>query len=345
MQITKTTDPQVKPKIIMVCYGNGGVGKTTFASTAPNPLLVDCENGAKYFGLRGIKMDVANITEWGDMKGLVEVAQSGDYETIVIDPVGELMEKLKRFMIAKADAKLVMRDGSPTIAGWGWLKDTMRTTLKVLRDSGCHILINAHVSEQDDEGKILKRPMLMTKLSDEIINMVDVVGYMEVVKLGDEEKRVIRVDSTSDKYLAKDRTGQLGKVIPPNFSEIIEACQGNKKFKWSAQDAIVDTDGSDDETEPEEKDLAPMPEKKSVKKSTVSDKIPKSQVEEGEDPQAEIKMKIEDLKKKIEAEEADYSNMFDNQTQTKKYQDALAKQGLGITKMKKDLKALEAELE
>lgn len=263
MQITKTTDPQAKPKIIMICYGNGGVGKTTFGSTAPKPLLVDCENGAKYFGLRGINMDVAQIREWSDMKGLVEVAQSGDYETIIIDPVGELMEKLKRFMIQKADKKLVMLDGSPTMAGWGWLKDTMRTTLKVLRDSGCHILINAHVSEQDDEGKILKRPMLMTKLSDEIINMVDIVGYMEVVNTEDGEKRVIRVDSASDKYLAKDRTGQLGKIIPPNFTEIIDACQGTKKFKWSNANAL---EATPEKVEEEVKATA-------GKKSSVKDKL------------------------------------------------------------------------
>lgn len=277
MKITKTTDPQAKPSIIMIVYGNGGVGKTTFASTAPKPLLVDCENGAKYFGLRGIKMDVARVNDWSDMKGLFEIAQSGEYDTIIIDPVGELMEKLKRFMITKGDKKLVMLDGSPTMAGWGWLKDTMRTTLKVLRDSGCHILINAHVSEQDDEGKILKRPMLMTKLSDEIINMVDIVGYMEVVNTEDGEKRIIRVDSASDKYLAKDRTGQLGKIIPPNFSEIIEACQGTKTFKWSNKEALVS------EETPEEEGKEAL-----SKKSSVKDKMKKADSKKVEEETEEV---------------------------------------------------------
>lgn len=270
MKITKTTDPQEKPKIIMIVYGNGGVGKTTFASTAPKALLVDCENGAKYFGLRGINIDVAKIQTWSDMQGLFEVAQSGEYETIVIDPIGELMEKLKRFMVEKGDKKLVMMDGSPTMAGWGWLKDKMRSTLKILRDSGCNILIVAHVSEEKDEDKILKRPMLMTKLSDEMINMVDIVGYMEVVKIEDEDKRIIRVDSASDKYIAKDRTGQLGKIIPPNFSDIIDACQGTKTFKWSSAKAL------EGKTTDEE---APK-----GKKSSVKDKLNKAKkVEEAEE--------------------------------------------------------------
>lgn len=284
MKITRTTDPQEKPKIMMIVYGNGGVGKTTFSATAPKPLLVDCENGSKYFGLRGIKMDVAKVNVWSDMQGLFEVARSGEYDTIIIDPVGELMEKLKRYMIERGDKKLVQSDGSPSMAGWGWLKDTMRSTLKVLRDSGCHILIVAHVSEEKDEDKVLKRPMLMTKLSDEIINMVDIVGYMEVVKVDEGEKRIIRVDSASDKYLAKDRTGQLGKIIPPDFSEIIDACQGNKTFKWSSPKALEANGGVEDEGEG---DAPEAPKKTGAKKSSVKDKLKKASAKKVEEESEE----------------------------------------------------------
>ena len=53
MKLMNTMDKIVKPSILMCVYGEGGVGKTTFCSTAPNPIMADCENGAKYFGLRG----------------------------------------------------------------------------------------------------------------------------------------------------------------------------------------------------------------------------------------------------------------------------------------------------
>lgn len=256
MKIVKSDDPQVKPSIIMMVYGAGGVGKTTFSSTAPKPLLVDCENGSKYFGLRGIKMDVAKIGTWSDMEGLFDIAKSGDYETIVIDPIGELMEKLKRFMIAKGDKKLVQSDGSPSMAGWGWLKDTMRSTIKILRDSGANLLLIAHVEEKMDEEKLVKRPMIMTKISDELVNMVDIVGYMTVISDPDTgEKRIIIVDPASDKYVAKDRTGQLGKYIPPNFKEIIEASQGTKTFSWSNANALK-AGAKKEKTEDEEADEA-----------------------------------------------------------------------------------------
>lgn len=234
MKIINTGDPQNKPPVIMLVYGEGGVGKTTFAATAPKPLLADCEGGTKYFGLRGIHIPVAVIEKWGDMKDVLEIAKSDEYDTIIIDPIGELMDKLKRYMIALGDSKLVQKDGSPTMAGWGWLKKVMREYLKALRDSGKHTLIIAHIEEKSDEDRMVKRPKVETKLSDELVNMVDVVGYMTVVNTADEgEKRVIIVDPANDKYTAKDRTGQLGKFIPPDFSAIIKACQGTESYSWS----------------------------------------------------------------------------------------------------------------
>lgn len=235
MKVFNTSDPTVKPSILMVVYGHGGVGKTTFAASAPNPIIADCENGSKYFGLRGISADVAVIESWADMKEFAEVAVRNDkYDTIVIDPIGELMEKLNKYMISHADTKLVQKDGAPTMAGWGWLKKTMRDYLKLLRDSGKNVVIIAHVEEKDDDGRLVKRPMVATKLSDELVNMVDIVGYMTTAS--DPEsggmKRVIVVDPDSDKFVAKDRTGRLGRFIEPNFSKIVDGVRGDKSYSW-----------------------------------------------------------------------------------------------------------------
>ena len=255
MQIYNTGDAQKKPSIVMMVYGEGGTGKTTFAATAPKPIIADCENGAKYFGLRGIKVDVAQIQGWSDMGEFLAIAQTDRYDTVIIDPIGELMEKLRRYMVAKGDAKLVMKDGSPTMAGWGWLKKTMKDYVKVLRDTGKNVIIIAHVDEKDDEGRLVKRPKIETKISDDLIGMVDIVGYFTVTTDADgNEKRIIIVDPASDKYVAKDRTGQLGKYIPPNFQEIVEACQGSKTFAWSnpKADTIVYPEDKPAETVQEE---------------------------------------------------------------------------------------------
>lgn len=234
MKVFNSLSPTEKPSILMVVYGEGGVGKTTFAATAPRPIIADCENGSKYFGLRGIESDVAIIEKWDDIQEFMEIALTDNYDTVIIDPIGELMEKLIAYMRNKADSKLVQRDGNPTMAGWGWLKSTMRTFLKTMRDSGKHIVIVAHVQERDDEGRVIKRPMIATKLSEELVNLVDIVGYMTTVSDTDsgDTKRVIIVDPASDKYVAKDRTGRLGRFIEPDFTKIVDGVRGDADYAW-----------------------------------------------------------------------------------------------------------------
>jgi phage nucleotide-binding protein len=243
LKIAMSDSSQIQPSVVMLVYGPGGVGKTTFSSTAPKPIIADCENGAKYFGLRGIKnVPIAAIRSWMDFFELGQLVKDNpEYETIVIDPIGELMEKLITHMKNKKDSKLVQVDGSPTMAGWGWLKSTLRDALKVLRDTGKHIIIIAHVQEKDDEGKIVKRPMVATKLSEELVNMVDIVGFMTVLRDGEDLKRVIMVEPDNEKYVAKDRTGQLGRIIPPDFMKIIEAARGTGDYEWMKETATRKT--------------------------------------------------------------------------------------------------------
>ena len=309
MEIKKTTDPTVKPSTIMLVYGNGGVGKTTFASTAPKPLLVDCENGSKFFGLRGIEMDVAQVRDWKDMSGLFEIAKSGAYETIVIDPIGELMEKLKRYMVNMGDKKLVQSDGSPSMAGWGWLKDTMRSPIKILLNSGCNIILIAHVDEKGDEDRIIKRPMIMTKLSDEIVNMVDIVGYMTVIQQDGEDKRIIIVDPTSDNYVAKDRTSQLGKYVPPNFTDIVNACQGNKVYSWSSEKAKTAPQTAQEPSGEEKETETPKP-SNGVEKTAVSEKLAKAGAKKPRIKAEKLETEdLEDIDGPGKGENGDYSGM------------------------------------
>lgn len=290
MKLYNTQDPQVKPSIVMMVYGEGGVGKTTFGASAPKAIIADCENGAKYFSLRGIKVDIAQIEKWSDMKEFLDIVKTQDYQTIVIDPIGELMDKLKRYMVALGDSKLVQKDGSPTMAGWGWLKKTMRDYIKVLRDTGKNVLIVAHIEETKDEDRMIKRPKVETKLSDELVNMVDVVGYMTTVNDGEGSKRVIIVDPGNDKYTAKDRTGQLGKIIEPDFDKIVNACQGNKTYSWSSDEAVKNKEKKEVEKETKKEENVDL-EKELAKDGKVE------KVVNGKDKVKDIQNKLKNYKK------------------------------------------------
>lgn len=233
LKILKTASREFKPKVNMLVYGHGGVGKTSFAATAPRPVFADCEGGTMYFGRRGIDVDVARIQTWRDMEEFYLLVKNSDYETVIIDPANEALEKLITQL--KENPTLVNKTDGLTLQGWGVAKDRMRSFLKAIRDLDKHVIIVAHVDEKQDEGQTLKkRPKLQANLSQELIDMMDIVAYMQTIR-GDDGtvRRILRVQPDSDSFEAKDRTATLGEIIEPDFKKIIEAVVENKQFVWT----------------------------------------------------------------------------------------------------------------
>lgn len=247
MEIKNTKDyPKNVPLMILV-YGMGGVGKTTFASTFPNALLMDFENGAKYFGQRGIEIDVLQRTGWFESKEYESLKKAVEkYDTLVIDPIGEAMQKIINSPSISGAKYRQGGSGDLTMAGWGKVKENMRNFIKWLRDTGKHVVIIAHVDEQMDGETMVKRPLIATKLSDELITMVDIVAYMSSVKAVDKEtgesevKRVLVIDPTDETKISKDRTGKLGKYVKPEYSAIAKSLNfesnNNKKDDKNTED-------------------------------------------------------------------------------------------------------------
>ena len=223
MEIKNTRDYPNVPNINMLIYGQGGVGKSTFGATFPKPLFLDFENGVKYFKQRGIEVPVYQLQDFPSKKEQAEIIAyvNKAFDTVILDPIGEAMEKLIKNRELINGKKYRQQDGSLTMAGWGKIKDEMRGFIKALRDTGKNVVIIAHSTAiQDGEVQRL-RPLLATKLIDELIAMVDIVGYLDVIKLeGEEYKRIIRVNPADEKYDAKDRTGALPSVVKPDYKWI-----------------------------------------------------------------------------------------------------------------------------
>ncbi len=214
MKIEKTAEINPGDSLVTIIYGKGGVGKTSFAASAPDCLLLDFENGSKYLGERGINIDVIRFDAWfteGDTKQLSGLIQS--YKTIAVDPLGEVMEKIIDSPRLNSK-KYRQADGSLTMAGWGEAKAMLIRFIKWLRDTGKYIILIAHDDEQKDGETICHRLQVQTKARDVIQNMVDVVGYLGVSKEG---SRILYTPRQTDRFDSKDRTGRLPEMV--NISE------------------------------------------------------------------------------------------------------------------------------
>ena len=214
MTIENTNNIHVEDNIAMILYGRGGVGKTTFAASAPKPLLIDFENGSKFLGERGFSCSVVRMKEWfthDDLLQLKEVLPN--FDTVILDPIGEAMEKLINSK-ALDGKKFRQSDGTLSMAGWGEAKKQMKSLVKWLRDSGKNVILVAHVAEGKDGENTTYRIQIATKLSDELPTMVDIISYMGVRKNSDGKKEVILyTPAQGGNFDSKDRTGRLPEVI------------------------------------------------------------------------------------------------------------------------------------
>lgn len=218
MTIESTKNISPDNNIVMILYGRGGVGKTTFAATAPKPLIIDFENGTKYLGERGLNADVIRMAEWftpNDKMQLKSILPK--YDTIILDPIGEAMEKL---IASKGldGRKFRAPDGGLTMVGWGEAKRQMKELVKWLRDAGKNVILIAHVAEGKDGEVTTYRIQIQTKLSDELPTMVDIISYMGVQKGKDGKASVVLyTPAQGGNFDSKDRTGRVPETV--NVSE------------------------------------------------------------------------------------------------------------------------------
>lgn len=207
IQIIRSTEMKA-PSLVMCIYGPGGVGKSTLASTAPKPIFIDAEEGTKAFGARGIDVPVINIKKWSDVQeAWSAIKDDKSFETVVIDPVGAFLDCL--IDQVKAGSEM-------NIKKWGEAKDKMRKFIWTVKSSGKHVIFVAHEELKGDEDVQLRQPLLAANLSQELVNLCDVVGHYRV---DNNNKRSILV-RPDGKFSAKDRFDALGKLVDvPDLKE------------------------------------------------------------------------------------------------------------------------------
>lgn len=245
LKITK--GKQTKPQKVVI-YGPEGIGKTTFASKFPNPLIIDTEGGSCH-------LDVSRTDcpkSWDEFINAVHDCADTEFATIVIDTADWAEQVCIESICQKNNVKSIESFGYGK--GYTYIGEEFARLLKACDEliaKGKHVVITAHAKmrkfEQPDEmGAYDRWEMKLTRqvapLVKEWADMVLFCNYQTIVitdsnnsKKAQGGKRVVYA-SHHPCWDAKNRHG-LPDKFDMDFSKIAHCFETEKTEKAEIEKA------------------------------------------------------------------------------------------------------------
>lgn len=203
--LTKPEDLAQNLKFKGLIYGQPGIGKSTLALSAPNPVVIDADNGMNRVEPH-LRVPSLQVSSYAQILELLESNELDIFDTIIFDTIGAVLEVMEPYLI-KMNPKNAKNNGTLSLQGYGERKRTFNALVRIANEKGKNILFVAHEKEEKDgENKII-RPDIPGSSGADIIKILDFVGYMEAKGA----KRTISFYPT-ERYYAKNSL-QLDDVI------------------------------------------------------------------------------------------------------------------------------------
>lgn len=167
--------------IKMMVYGQPGIGKSTMALSAPNPVLFDFDGGVQRVNV-AFQCPTLQVKNWEQaIQALDELRQGGvECSTIVIDTAGKMLDFMSDF-IMRNDSKMKQRDGSLSLKGYGARKVMFQNFLRDVAMMGKNIVFVAHEKEDKDGDVKIVRPEIGGSSAGDLMKELDLVGYVQAV--------------------------------------------------------------------------------------------------------------------------------------------------------------------
>lgn len=229
---------ELPERFLMLVVGKTKVGKTTFASTFPEPLIISMDNGTVALENPAYVAEVSDLSEFDAVVKLLyqqwKAYERGEidefiYKTIVVDPITVLNEWVENKVCKERGIKAV--GDADWGAGWADARREMLVRLQTLKKiKVCNLILIGHIDERSSatmEVLDLKRIELPGKLKNLITGIVDLVAYLrvsddEVEYRGRKTQKRILSFSAISAWEAGSRFPELeGIEIEPTYQNLI----------------------------------------------------------------------------------------------------------------------------
>ena len=206
-------------KIRMLIAGYPGIGKSTLALSAPNPLHIDVDFGIDRIEPRYRKAYI-QPQSYDEILGDLTPINLQNYDTLVFDTGGKLISLMSLWAIKK-DSKYGKRDGSLSLKGYGFVgKEFVRLMDYCFYELQKNIVIVFHATEEKDGDNTRLRIKVEGQTKNNVWESMDLGGFVEIYG----NDRTIGF-SNCERYFAKGTRGisgirkipDLGPTSPNDF--------------------------------------------------------------------------------------------------------------------------------
>lgn len=196
-------------KIRMLIAGYPGIGKSTLALSAPNPLHIDVDFGIDRIEPRYRKPYI-QPKSYDEILGDLTPMNLQDFDTLVFDTGGKLISLMSLWAIKK-DPKYGQRDGSLSLKGYGFVgKEFVRLMDYCFYELQKNIVIVFHATEEKDGDNTRLRIKVEGQTKNNVWEPMDLGGFVEIYG----NDRTIGF-SNCERYFAKGTRGISGiRKIP-----------------------------------------------------------------------------------------------------------------------------------
>lgn len=200
-------------KFSMILYGSPGVGKTTLALSAPEPVLIDFDRGMSRVKAQHRKPAIFCNT-YEEVLTDLESPEMKDFQTIVVDTGGSFITYLQDWAMRSNPSQNRQKNGAISLKGFGAVKaEFIRFTNYVKDTLNKNLIYVFHSQEQTDkDGNSQQRLMCEGAAKNIVWTPCDFGGYVQMIG----NNRVVCF-SPEQEYFAKGCHGITGQIAVPEL--------------------------------------------------------------------------------------------------------------------------------